>query len=148
MATKGIRKIIEVISIVLLVSSCTPQKRLHRIIKNHPELLQLDTIILVDTIVIEDYSHDTTTIFKFHDSTTVVNNEKVILKYFYDTLTREIHHEYTCLGDTIVQEKIIPYEKIVIQELTWWQKYGNIIITITIILLLLTLFKKFSKFFI
>ena len=132
MATKSIRKIVEIILLVLIVFSCTPQKRLHRLINKHPGLMQLDTIVIL----------------QFHDSTTVVNNEKVILKYFYDTLTREIHHEYTCLGDTIIQEKIVPYEKIVIQELTWWQKYGNIIITITIILLLLTLFKKFSKFFI
>ena len=148
MATKSIRKTVEIILLVLIVFSCTPQKRLHRLINKHPGLMQLDTIVIRDTIVIEDYTHDTTTILQFHDSTTVVNNEKVILKYFYDTLTREIHHEYTCLGDTIIQEKIVPYEKIVIQELTWWQKYGNIIITITVILLLLTLFKKFSKFFI
>jgi len=121
---------------------------MNKLIKKFPHLVQLDTIRIVDTVIVPTIEHDTTTIFKVSTHDTVINSEKVFLKYFYDTLTREIHHEYTCLGDTIIQEKIVPYEKIVIQELTWWQKYGNIIITITIILLLLTLFKKFSKFFI
>ena len=133
------------IIVISLAFGCSPQKRLQRLVKNNPELLKLDTIVIRDTVVVEDYRGDTTTIIKFHDSTTVVNNEKIFLKYFYDTLTREIHHEYICLGDTIIQEKIIPYETIVIQELTWWQKYGNLIIAGIILLLVLLFLKKIGK---
>ena len=113
--------------------------------KKHPELLQLDTIVVRDTIVIEDYVHDTTTILRYHDSTMVIDNSKVILKYFYDTITREIHHEVECLGKEIITETLVPYEKIVIQELTWWQKYGSLVIIISFLILFLLLIKRFGK---
>jgi hypothetical protein len=129
----------------LLVFGCSPQKKLQRLVKKHPELLQLDTIVIRDTIIIEDYVHDTTTVIRYHDSTTVIDNSKVILKYFYDTITREIHHEVECLGKEIITEKVIPYEKVVIQELTWWQKYGSLVIIISFLILFLLLIKRFGK---
>lgn len=124
---------------------CTPQKRLNFLIKKHPELLTQDTLVIRDTVIIENYSYDTITNIQFHDSTTVINNEKVILKYFYDTLRQEIHHYVECIGDTIVKEIHFPYETIVVQELTFWQKYGSIAIILSFIVLLLLLFKKISK---
>ncbi len=129
----------------LLVFGCSPQKKLQRLVKKHPELLQLDTIVIRDTIIIEDYVHDTTTVIRYHDSTTVIDNSKVILKYFYDTITREIHHEVECLGKEIITEKVIPYEKVVIQELTWWQKYGSLVIIVSFLILFLLLIKRFGK---
>ncbi len=121
---------------------CTPQKRLNFLIKKHPELLTQDTLVIRDTVIIENYSYDTITKIQLHDSTTVINNEKVILKYFYDTLTREIHHYIECLGDTITKEIRIPYETIVVQELTWWEKYGTTVIIISVILIILSTVKK------
>jgi hypothetical protein len=131
--------------LIILLISCTPQKRLNKLIKKHPTLVQLDTIVIRDTIVIEDYSHDTTTIFQFHDSTTVVNNEKVILKYFYDTLTREIHHEYICLGDTVIQEKIVQVEKVVYKELSWWEQYQTLVYILLGLFVALIIYKNFTK---
>ena len=135
--------------LILLLVACSPQKQLNRLIKRHPELLSKDTINFVvhDTIVVEKFSHDTTTLITHHDSTIVVNNENVILKYFYDTLTREIFHEVTCFGDTIFYTKEVPIvvEKVVVVELTWWEKWRDTIIIIGVIILLLILFKKFSK---
>ncbi len=84
-----------------------------------------------------------------HDSTIVYNSEKVYLKYFYDTLTREIFHEVTCYGDTVYYTKEVPVvvEKVVVEELTWWQKHRDIIIIIALMLLGLVIFKKVSKIF-
>lgn len=136
---------IQVFFLIILLISCTPQKRLNRLIEKHPTLVQLDTIIIRDTVIVESYAHDTTTIFQFHDSTTVINNEKVILKYFYDTLTREIHHEYTCLGDTIIQEKIVQVEKVVYKELSWWEKYQTLIYILLGLFVALIIYKNFTK---
>ena len=61
---------------------CTPQKKLNRLIKKHPELLQMDTIRIIDTIVVPEYTHDTTTFIEYHDSVTVINNERIKIKYF------------------------------------------------------------------
>ena len=129
----------------LLVFGCSPQKKLQRLIKKHPELIKLDTIIVRDTIIIEDFVVDTITKMEYHDSTVVIDNSKVYLKYFYDTITREIHHEVECLGQEIITEKIVPIEKVVIQELTWWQKYGSIVIILSFLLLFLLTAKKIGK---
>ena len=137
------------ILILIFIIACSPQKKLNRLIKNHPELLTQDTLNLVihDTIYVENIHYDTVTQLSYHDSTIVVNNEKVYLKYFYDTLTREIFHEVTCYGDTVYYTKEIPIvvEKVIIKELTWWQKYGSIIIISGVLLLFLILLKRFGK---
>jgi hypothetical protein len=129
----------------LLVFGCSPQKKLQRLVKKHPELIKLDTIIIRDTIIIEDFVVDTITKMEYHDSTVVIDNSKVYLKYFYDTITREIHHEVECLGQEIITEKIVPIEKVVIQELTWWQKYGSLVLIISFLILFLVLVKRFGK---
>lgn len=122
---------------------------MNRLITKHPELLEQDTLSLVlhDTVVIESVSHDTTTQFIYHDSTIIVNNEKVFAKYYYDTITREFHHYVECKGDTvtIIKEIAIPFEKVVIKELTWWQKYGSIILILSFLFLFLLILKRFGK---
>ena len=118
---------------------------MNRLITKNPNLVQLDTIRVVDTFIVESYKHDTTTIIKFNDSTTIINNEKVILKYFYDTLTREIHHEYICIGDTIIQEKIIQVEKVIYKELSFWEQYQTLIYILIALFILLVLYKKLTK---
>ena len=131
--------------LILFLSSCSPQKRLQRLLKKNPELIELDTIRVIDTVIIDNYTYDTITNIHLHDSTTVINNEKVILKYFYDTLTREIWHEVECLGDTIIKEKIIQVEKVVYKQLSWWEQYGTIVIIISLILGVLIVLKKLGK---
>jgi len=135
--------------ILIFICSCSPQKKLQRLINKHPELLTQDTLNLVihDTIVVEKYNYDTITQLSYHDSTIVVNNEKIYLKYFYDTLTKEIYHEVTCFGDTVyfIKEVQVFVDKVIVEELTWWEKWRDTIIIISIIILLLFLFKKFSK---
>jgi len=122
---------------------------MNRLISKHPELLEQDTLnlILHDTVVIESVSHDTTTQLIYHDSTIIVNNEKVFAKYYYDTITREFHHYVECKGDTvtIIKEIAIPFEKVVIKELTWWQKYGSIILILSFLFLFLLILKRFGK---
>ena len=102
--------------------SCSPQNRLNRKVKRAENyaykhgLVIKDTIKVVDTVIVESYRIDTTTTFYRHDSTIVVNNEKVFLRYFYDTLRQEIYHEVECKGDTIVKEVLVPVDKIKVIE--------------------------------
>jgi len=105
----------------------------------------MDTLIVRDTVVIETYNHDTITLLEFHDTTTVINNEKVILKYFYDTLREVIHHEVECLGDTVYTEKLVTVEKAVFRELSWWDKYKEFIYIALVLLLVLIVLKKIGK---
>lgn len=135
--------------LVLLLIACSPQKKLNRLINKYPYLTEItiDTIYSIDTVIILDY--DTTVLNKIikHDSTIVVNNEKVYLKYFYDTLKETIIHEVECFGDTVIKEKIIPYkvEKVVYKELSWWQQYKHLIIIFALLILALIVLKKLGK---
>ena len=140
-----IKNYIKIILISLLFICCSPQERLNRLITKHPQLLERDTIIVRDTIVEENYNYDTTTIIRLHDTTTVINNERVILKYYYDTLREIIHHEVECLGDTVYIETLVPIEKAVYKELSWWQKYKEFIYIGLFLILVLIILKKLGK---
>ena len=122
---------------------------MNRLINKYPYLTEtsIDTIRLIDTVIIDNY--DTTILSNIikHDSTIIVNNEKVYLKYFYDTVKETIIHEFECFGDTIIKEKIIPYkvEKVVYKELNWWQQYKHLIIIFALLILALIVLKRLGK---
>jgi hypothetical protein len=146
MVKKGIIKnYIQIILISLLLIGCSPQERLNRLMTKFPQLTEMDTIYVKDTVIVENYNYDTTTLIRTHDTTTVINNEKVILKYFYDTLREVIHHDVECIGDTVYTEKLITVEKAVIRELSWWQKYKEFLYIGLILLAILLIFKKIGK---
>ena len=110
------------ILILIFLTSCNPQNRLNRKVKRAENyaykhgLVIKDTIKVIDTVIVDNYIHDTTATFYRHDSITVVNNEKVFLRYFYDTLRQEIYHEIECKGDTIIREVLVPVDKVKIIE--------------------------------
>ena len=142
---KDFIKIAILFLLLCLLFSCTPQRRLNRLLTNHPELLEKDTIVVRDTVVVQNYNYDTTTIIRLHDTTTVINNERVVLKYYYDTLREIIHHEVECLGDTVYIETLVPIEKAVFRELSWWQKYKEFIYIGLFLILVLIILKKLGK---
>ena len=143
-----IKNIIQIVLICLIIS-CSPQKRLNRLVKNHPELSQIDTLNLVvrDTIVIQKQSFDTTTQIIYHDSVTVINNERVILKYFYDTATQELNHYLENKPDTIYREKIVkvPVDRVIVRELSWWEKYKEFIYIGLVLIMVVIILKKIGK---
>ena len=111
-----------ILLLCIFLISCSPQNRLNRKVKRAENyaykhgLVIKDTIKVVDTVIVESYIHDTTATIIKHDSTIVVNNEKVFLRYFYDTLRQEIYHEVECKGDTIVKEVLVAVDKIKVIE--------------------------------
>jgi len=97
-------KLIFVILIALLFS-CSPQKRLNRLIKKHPELVKIDTIVVRDTI--RDTINVTTelvkidTIFslnKIHDTITITK-DNLTIRYYHDTVHDNVYISGEC--DTI-----------------------------------------------
>lgn len=124
-AHKSTQRLIFMIVIALLVS-CNPHKKLQRLVKKHPELMVKDTMIVEihDTIIINKSTHDTVTQFFHSDTVQVIDNSTLTLKYFYDTITRNIYHDVLVKQDTLFYYKEIPVEvdKVIIKELTWWEK--------------------------
>ena len=111
-----------ILILCIFLISCNPQNRLNRKVKRAENyaykhgLVIKDTIKVVDTVIVENYIHDTTATIIKQDSVTIINNEKVFLRYYYDTLRQEIYHEVECRGDTIIREVLVPVDKIKVIE--------------------------------
>ena len=111
-----------ILILCIFLISCNPQNRLNRKVKRAENyaykhgLVIKDTVKVVDTVIVENYIHDTTATIIKQDSVTIINNEKVFLRYYYDTLRQEIYHEVECRGDTIVREVLVPVDKVKVIE--------------------------------
>jgi len=144
------RYILTYMTIVVVMFSCSPQKKLQRLVKKHPELMQKDTMIVEvrDTIYIESTSFDTITQLFGSDTIITIDNSTLTLKYFYDTITKNIYHDVLIKNDTIYYETQIPVEveRVVIQELTWWQKNNQWVIFLVVLFILSLIFQKIKKF--
>jgi len=109
--------------IVFLLFSCSPQFRAKRKIRKAkrlaPELFVKDTVRIIDTVFVPSITYDTITRVIKHDSTIVVNDEKVYLKYFYDTLRQEIHHDVECKEQKVIRENKVIVEKTIESKRNW-----------------------------
>ena len=138
-------RIILTMMLVSMAIGCSPSKRINRIVKNHPELLVKDTIIVLDTVIIESYHYDTTTKFVEHKTVEVINNEKVRLQYHYDTITNNIRHFVECKGDTIVKRIKVPYEVVQPTVKPKVFKYINRILLIVLLITIGLIILKYKK---
>ena len=103
-----------IILLFLLLSSCSPQKRLHRLIIKHPELTITDTIHLQDTTITPETKIDTAFPYSKLKDTVLITKEKLKLQLIEinDTIYLKAHQQ----SDTIIITKNIPVEKIIHQE--------------------------------
>ena len=118
-------------AISILLMGCSKETRLANLIKRNPELLVKDTITVTDTLITENIKTDTVLgIESLHD-TVYITKDKLRIKTvrFKDS----IFIEGECISDTVIKEIKVPFEKIVIKELTWWQKNRSWIIPIVVI---------------
>ena len=133
--------------ILIFLTSCSPQNRLNRKVKRAENyaykhgLVIKDTIKVIDTVVIDNYRIDTLKTFTRHDSVVVFNNNKVYLKYFYDTLRQEIYHEVICRGDTLIREVLVPVDKVKVIEKD--NRFNIIIIALLAALFIVILRKNY-----
>ena len=138
--------------LVLFLFSCSKEvrvkKRALRKIEQAkrlaPELFTVDTIKIIDTVVVERFTIDTITTFHYHDTITVVNNDRLLLKYFYDTLRQEIYHEAQCKDVEKIIEHNVPIE--VIRGLNIWEQIRfNVLPSILLLIVLMGLVYVFRR---
>lgn len=146
---KKTKKAITIISLIILFINCSPQKRLNRLVTKFPHLIEnsLDTLKINDTVILESISYDTTRLIEYHDSTIIINNEKIFAKYIFDTITNEIHHFIECKGDTVTIIKEIPFEveKVIYKEDNSMKQYlwiGGLILGLLLVLFILKQIKE------
>jgi len=127
------------ILILLLITSCSPQRRFIRLIEKHPYLLTTDTITIHDTVTVEIPSVIHDTVFTEHffteitRDTLILQKERLTVKIFHDTIKKSIYVYGEC--DTVIVEKIIE-RKIPIkyyEKTPLWKKILNWLIIAVII---------------
>ena len=138
-------KVLRIYLLVSLLISCSAQKRLNRLIDKNPNLIQLDTIKIVDTIIVLSYDTVVVNSVVNNDTTIIVNTERVLARYYYDTLRQEIWHQIECKNDTIYYEKLVPVDRVVYKELSFWEQYQTLIYILIGLFILLVLYKKLTK---
>jgi hypothetical protein len=125
------------IILLAILFSCSPQKRLNRLLKKHPELVQTDTIWKTDTVIVEAVKIDTTFKFK-HDTITIVE-DRLTVKTFYNYHDSTIYISAKCKSDTIIREIPVQVQTISAKDTTDWNFYLLIILGI---LVFIALFRK------
>ena len=120
-------KVFSIYLIIVLVS-CSAQKRITRIINKHPELSNT-----IDSVVIKEYETFDTQTFVNEIDSLVIENQSVTTKIFryYDTL----RVEQDIKPDTIVKyvTKIQPYKKELKQSKQWLWALGLVLVLIILV---------------
>ena len=116
-------------------------RKIERACRIAPEVCKTDTIVIHDTVVVERVQVDTVTNIVVHDTTVIVNNDRVMAKYFYDTTRMEIHHQIEC------KEIHKPIETRVVVEkwkpLNWFERNSGNITWLLIAALVLALVLRY-----
>jgi hypothetical protein len=130
----------------LLIVSCSPAKRLHRLIKNNPELRTLkDTVTIKDTIRFQTERVFYDSVFLMSSDTVIIQKDNLTIRTYINGDTVYISGE--C--DSII--KYVPYEvevitdKIVYKESDFESIIKNWIVISIIILMLIFLPKQIRK---
>ena len=124
---------------LLIIISCTPQRRFTKLIEKHPYLLTTDTLVIHDTVkvTVPKIIHDTIiNEHFFHEitrDTLVLQKERLTVKIFHDTIKKNVFIQGEC--DTITVEKIVE-RKIPIkyyEKTPLWKKIFNWLIIAAIL---------------
>ena len=96
--------------LILLLSSCSPQRRLNRLLALHPELKTPDTLLIHDTIPVPQFQTDTILrLSTLHDTVTLHKDHlQVKIHRLHDT----IYIQSKTLPDTIFITRRIPIQLI------------------------------------
>ena len=125
--------------VILFVISCTPQRRITRLIDKYPYLITTDTVTIIDTVTatIPSIVHDTVVNEHFfHEitkDTLILEKDRLTVKIFHDTVTREVYIKGEC--DTVTIEKIVE-RKIPVkyyEKTPLWKKVMNWLIFAAIV---------------
>ena len=96
--------------ILILLTGCSPQHRLTRLIALHPELKVPDTIVIRDSLIVPQVRVDTMLDIKTILDTVIIQKDRLQIKLsrIHDTLFLT----GKCQGDTVYITRKIPVEKI------------------------------------
>ena len=116
------KKAIYLILVIIIFSSCSPQRRLDRLVTKHPELTRIDTIKIQDSVFVPGTNLDTVFRASLLYDTVRITQEKLQIQLIERNDT--IYLNATVEPDTIIITKEIPIQKIIhIKPQKWWIEY-------------------------
>ena len=98
---------IAIVISVLLALACTPQKKLNRLVKKHPELVKVDTLTVHDTTITEHVRKDTFLNWATLYDTAYIYKDKLSIRVV--RVNDSIYIRGECLSDTIYKTIEVPY---------------------------------------
>ena len=120
--------------------SCSAQWHLKQAVKKDPMILEKDTLVVTDTVVVPPVVTTDTEITKRQD-TIVVEKERLKVKVIRNVDTLII--DAKCDSDTIVKQIEVPFEKVVyVEQKTFLQKIQGLVFYFALILLALAIGKR------
>ena len=133
------------IFICLLLSSCTAEQRLARILRKHPELIARDTIFKKDTIITKEVRKDSIFYYNQRD-TVIISKNNLEIKYIFNK-DSTVYITGKCKSDTIIREIPVIINDINVKNLTTFDRIKMLIkdwaaLSLMIFLLILILIKK------
>ena len=144
------KKILYILVLITLIISCTPQRRLERLLRKHPELTSIDSITIHDTIrvIVPEVRVDTIVTLEQLLDTVYLEQEQLKVKVWMDKY-HKVYIQGKC--DTVYIDKIVTRKvPIRIYEKTpLWKKILNWIFALLLIVTVcVTLYKVIkSKLF-
>lgn len=132
--------------IILLLASCTPQKRLAKLVKKHPELIRVDTVTVTDTFTVIVPRTQIDTFYSIKQLVDTVRLEKENLRVITYLKNDTVYLDAEC--DTLVIEKIrtvkVPTKTIEVKKENFWDSrwFRFLFIVIFVALLIRYLLSK------
>lgn len=102
------------LSFVLL--SCTPEKRLQRLLKKFPHLIHSTDTTIKDTTILASFHYDTTVNAQFFRDTIYIKQNNLQTKIFYNYKTDSLYISNYKQADTIYKTITVPGKTITIKE--------------------------------
>ncbi len=128
---------------LFILFACSPQKRLERLVKKHPELVRSDSVKIRDTIRLKADKADTSFLFMHRSDTVVLDKGRLHVKYYYSH--DSVFLSGKCRDSIIVREHTVTVnsvQPIIHQGVNGWWRAGAIVAIILAFLSLLSQFRK------
>lgn len=130
------------LSTLIILFSCSPQKRLSILLKYHPELIQTDTVFKSDTTVVNGVIYDTTFVSQIITDTITIVDKQLTIKYFNDG--KKTYIKGVC--DTVFVIKNIPVTvyktEAVISDKRHWYDIPLMVATVVLFVLLIVVIRR------
>jgi hypothetical protein len=132
---------IVIVWLCLVAFSCSPEKKLQRLIRKHPELIKTDTVWRTDTVIVKEVFKDSVfKLFESHDTVTIIK-DRLTIKHFYNKHDSTVYLSGKCDTDTIIKEVPVVVNSVT-AEIDYIEKYKTWLMLLLAVLIVILLLRK------